>query len=530
MNPAKPHPPAPDVERLNFWTKLSYGTGTIGTSLTGSILAFFFMFFLTDVAGLPAAWAGSVLMIGQISDAISDPIIGLWSDRTKSRWGRRYPWILAGAVPFGLSFLLLWLIPSNSNWLLFVYYVVIGIVFKTAFTAVYLPYVSLTPDLTQGYHERTSLNSFRFTFSIGSSILALALVGVIFDQVEDLNTRYLVVGAMGAVLCIVPLYLCVWGTHRRVLAAERRYAQTPRPAPLALTQQVRIAFSNRPFLLVMGIYLCSWLAAQMTAVVMQYFVVSWMNLSAQIFTYFALTVQGTALSMLFVWSFLSQRVGKKVVYFLGVSLWIIAQGGLFFLQPGQVSLMFALGVMAGFGVSTAYLVPWSMLPDVIELDELKTGQRREGVFYAFMVMVQKVGLAIGIFLVGQVLSWAGYVERIPGEPSPVQPASALLVIRLAIGPIPTLLLILGLVLAYFYPISRELYAKILLRLSQRRLRQQRSVEHCFGQDSHQQDGQITASPEADRPETSPEKNRHPGTDRPFLNDDEPTADAPVQSD
>ncbi|MGF1495695.1 MAG: MFS transporter [Elainellaceae cyanobacterium] len=503
MNPAKPHPPALDAERLSFWTKLSYGIGTIGTSLTGSILAFFFMFFLTDVAGVPAAWAGSILMIGQISDAVSDPIIGMWSDRTKSRWGRRYPWILAGAVPFGLSFFLLWLIPSSNVGLLFIYYVVIGILFKTAFTAVYLPYVSLTPELTQGYHERTSLNSFRFTFSIGSSILALALVGVIFDLVDDLSTRYVMVGIVGALLCVVPLYICVWGTRRRVLASERRHAQTPRPAPLPLVEQVRIAFSNRPFLLVMGIYLCSWLAAQMTAVVMQYFVVSWMNLSAQIFTYFALAVQGTALSMLFVWSHLSQRLGKKAVYFLGVGLWIIAQGGLFFLTPGQVPLMFLLGVMAGFGVSTAYLIPWSMLPDVIELDELKTGQRREGVFYAFMVMVQKVGLAIGIFLVGQVLSWAGYVESVPGEPPPVQPDSALLVIRLAIGPIPTALLILGLVLAYFYPITREIYAKILLRLSQRRLRQQRAIAR--GQES-------------DQPNQPPSPK-----------DDKPASDAPIQS-
>jgi GPH family glycoside/pentoside/hexuronide:cation symporter len=172
--------------------------------------------------------------------------------------------------------------------------------------------------------------------------------------------------------------------------------------------------------------------------------------------------------MLFVWSYISQRMGKKAVYFMGMSLWIIAQAGLFFLQPGQVGLMYVLAVMAGFGVSTAYLIPWSMMPDVIELDELKTGQRREGIFYGFMVLLQKFGLALGLFLVGIALEWSGFKETIPGQGIPEQPASALMAIRVAIGPLPTLCLIVGLVLAYFYPITREVHAEILLKLKEQK--------------------------------------------------------------
>ena len=97
--------------------------------------------------------------------------------------------------------------------------------------------------------------------------------------------------------------------------------------------------------------------------------------------------------MLFFWQVVSKKLDKKIVYFMGTGVWIIAQIGLFLLQPGQVTFMFVLAIMAGFGVSVAYLIPWSMVPDVIELDELETGQRREGVFYAFMVLLQKFGLA-----------------------------------------------------------------------------------------------------------------------------------------
>ncbi|MCY7283910.1 MAG: MFS transporter, partial [Cyanobacteria bacterium CAN_BIN43] len=169
------------------------------------------------------------------------------------------------------------------------------------------------------------------------------------------------------------------------------------------------------------------------------------------------------------WSAVSARVGKKAVYFMGMVIWIIAQAGLFFLQPSQSGLIFPLAIMAGVGVSTAYLIPWSMMPDVIELDELNTGFRREGIFYGFMVLLQKLGLAIGLFLVGQALNAAGFIESAAGEPAPIQPDSALLAIRLAIGPIPTVALVLGLVLAYFYPITREVHAEILLKLQERKL-------------------------------------------------------------
>ncbi|MEB3213371.1 MAG: MFS transporter, partial [Leptolyngbyaceae bacterium] len=308
------HQEGADHPQLSFWTKLSYGIGTIGTSATGSLLAFLFLYFLTDVAGISAALAGSILMIGQISDAISDPIIGLLSDRTQSKWGRRYPWIIAGAVPFGLSFLLLWLIPSNNQWVLFAYYVIIGIILKTAFTAVYLPYVSLTPELAKDYNSRTRLNSFRFSFSIGSSILALALSSIVFHLVENPARRYVILGVIGCLLCIIPLYICVFGTWKAVRHSEQQYSAPSKAATLPIHEQLLIAFTNKPFLIVVGIYLCSWLAAQMTAVVMQYFVVSWMGLKSADFTNFALVVQGTALLMLFVWSAVSQRIGKRAVF------------------------------------------------------------------------------------------------------------------------------------------------------------------------------------------------------------------------
>lgn len=470
-SPSEPAIPPPTLqqEKLSFSTKLAYGAGDLGPAITANIGVFFALFFFTNVAGLGAGLAGSILMVGKIWDAVNDPMIGVLSDRTKSRWGRRLPWMLYGAIPFGIFFFLQWIVPNLDDWGLFWYYVIIGIIFNSFYTAVNLPYTALTPELTQDYNERTSLNSFRFAFSIGGSILSLILAQIIFAQLKvPPQQQYWVLAGVCTILSVLPLFWCVWGVRDRVLDFEAQHSDTEQSERIPIAEQLRIAFNNRPFLFVVGIYLCSWLGVQVTASILPYFVVNWMGLPEADFPKVAIAVQGTALLMLFIWSAISQRVGKKAVYYMGMVLWIIAQAGLFFLQPGQVGLMYLLAIMAGFGVSTAYLVPWSMMPDVIELDELNTGQRREGIFYGFMVLLQKFGLALGLFLVGQSLQLAGFLETVPGQPAPTQPTSALLAIRIAIGPLPTVALIGGLILAYFYPISREVHAEILLKLEERK--------------------------------------------------------------
>jgi len=471
MNNPAPISPATSSasDKISFSTKLAYGAGDLGPAITANVLAVFLLIFFTNVAGLKPGLAGSILLIGKVWDAMTDPVVGVLSDRTQSRWGRRHPWMMVGAIPFGIFFFLQWLVPPLSSWGLFWYYVIIGLIFHTFYTIVNLPYTALTPELTQDYDERTSLNSFRFAFSISGSIISLVLALVVFGLFRDSPTQqYIVLGGVCAVIAVLPLYWCVWGTRKRVMETERQRQETSTAESLPYLEQLKIAFSNRPFLFVIGIYLCSWLAVQNTVAVIPYFVKNWMGLTDQDFTKVVIAVQVTGLIMLFVWSEVSQRLGKKAVYFMGMTLWIIAEIGLFLLQPGQIGLMYFLAVVAGFGVSTAYLIPWSMIPDVIELDELETGQRREGIFYGFMIVLQKVGLAIGLFLVGQSLQYSGFLEKMAGQPEPTQPASALWTIRLLIGPIPTLVLIIGLVLAYFYPITREVHAEILLRLKERR--------------------------------------------------------------
>ena len=530
------------TEKLNFTTKLAYGSGDMGPAITANVLVFFLLYFFTNVAGLPPGLAGSILAIGKIGDAINDPIAGILSDRTHTKWGRRIPWMLWGAIPFGILFFLQWIVPEfnrdpNINkWYLFVYYIVIAILFNIAYTVVNLPYTALTPELTQDYNERTNLNSFRFAFSIGGSILSLILATFIFQfYPDDPTQQYLVLGIVSSLLAVIALFWCVLRIQERgaepllnqqfkkylgyillaiatvaliygianssnnilfaVLgllialqflgfgislilakteshlcdreATEHRDNLSTTPTTPIL-EQIKIAFSNRPFVYLIGIYLSSWLAVQLTASILIYFVVSWMEMAESAFPTVAIAVQGTALIMLFVWKFISNKIGKKAVYYIGTVIWIIAQGGLFLLQPGQTTELYLLATLAGFGVSVAYLIPWSMIPDVIELDELNTGQRREGIYYSFMVLLQKFGLAIALFFVGLALEWSGFIEQIPGQPIPTQPPSALFAIRVSVAPLPTIVLVIGLILAYFYPITKEFHEEIRIKLQARK--------------------------------------------------------------
>ncbi|MDB9311560.1 MFS transporter [Spirulina sp. CS-785/01] len=537
-------------EPLKFSTKLAYGAGDLGAAMTANVLIFFLLYFFTNVAGLPAGLASAVLAIGKVSDAINDPLTGILSDRTRTRWGRRIPWMLGGIIPFGILFILHWLVPAFSQnttwnqWLLFIYYVLIAVLFNLAFTAVNLPYTALTPELTQDYNERTRLNSFRMAFSIGGSILSLVLAQIIFQVYDQDIVRYPILGGVCAFLGTVATLWCVfriqergaepvlsfpqrrglgivllgvaglaivWGigglllqqtnlfwavmgllfgvifaaagmTLRRSspeshlvneLATQTRLQSHSVPT-LSFVEQLKIVFKTKPFLYVIGIYLCAWLGVQLIASILIYYVVSWMGLPESQFPSVAIAVQGTALVMLFIWQKISNQIGKKKVFFAGTLIWILAEGGLFFLEPGQTNLMYGLAILAGCGVSVAYLIPWSMVPDIIELDELETGYRREGIFYGFMILLQKIGLALALFLVGVVLELNGFQERPPGGDIPIQPDSALLAIRVAISLLPTLFLIGGLVLAYFYPITQEVHQDIRAKIEAKK-RQNQSI-------------------------------------------------------
>jgi GPH family glycoside/pentoside/hexuronide:cation symporter len=450
-------------EKLSLVTKLAYGSGDLGTAIAAALRAFFLLIFLTDVARLDPRAAGSILLINRIWDSINDPIIGWLSDHTHTRWGRRRPWLLFGAIPFGVFSFMSWLVPPFGDVGKYIYYVVVFLLLDTFYTIINVPYTALTPELTHDYDERTSLNSFRFAFSVGGALVSAVLHPIIVSSAPDPQTGYMRSGLVWAIVSTIPCFIVFAFTRERPESSAPQSVEDDTP----IYRQIFSAFRNRPYRFVVALYLFSWLALQIVSTVLAYYLTYYMGIPERL-PWVLLAIQGTSFVFLFVWSYLSRMMEKKWVYMIGATLWLCVQLALSLLTPDQAQWVIPIAVLGGAGVSVAYLIPWAMLPDVIEYDEWETGQRREGMYYGFMVLLQKFGIAIGIFLIGQVLAWAGYLTPTDAAPTPTQPESALYAIRLFIGPVPAAILACSLLIAAFYPITRVRHAQLCAALDARR--------------------------------------------------------------
>lgn len=454
-----------DSERLPVGTKLAYGVGDLGPAIVTGVNGFLLNAFLLDVVGLRPAMVGTIFLIAKIWDAINDPIIGALTDRTRTRWGRRRPWLLFSALPFAISFLMVWLVPGLSDGGKFWYYLIASILLDAGFTAVNVPYAAMTPELTRDYDERTSLSAYRLSFSIIGGVLAVFLHTIIAGSFGDVRTGNAVGASVWAGIIVVSNLITFAFTRERHYAEEKAEAESAKH--MSIFQGMRVAFSNRAFLLVTIIYLLSWLAIQFVQNNLLLYVKYWIGAESS-FGMLVMAVQFSAFIFLLLWARLSEKLGKKNIYYVGMAFWVVVEVLLFFLQPGQVNLLFVLAVLAGAGVSIGYLVPWSMVPDVIELDELKTGQRREGVFYGFFVLLQKLGISLGLALSNYILELAGYVNQVAGGPVPVQPPAVLLALRIFVSLAPAVILLLSFLAVRAYPITRESHAEMRMELERRK--------------------------------------------------------------
>ncbi|MGB3669005.1 MAG: MFS transporter [Phormidesmis sp.] len=424
------------------------------------------------------------MLLGRLWDAINDPLIGLLSDATpdSSRWGRRYPWLLICAIPLGLACALQWWVPPLQSTGLLAYYGGVSIFVFGLFTAVQIPFTALAAELTQGYDERTQIMSFKSAFNILGSIVGLLIAQTIFGLVESVRSQYTLLGVVLGGLVIVGLALACLGTlpYYRQLKRQRSATQVSLEPSVAddksspdksfprrgLLWQMRSLLRNKPFCWLVGLYLCSWVGIQTTAAVLPYFVTGWMQLPEQHFIQMALTVQVASICAVPIWSYLGQRSSKQHIYLLGAPLAIVGLLGLFFLRPGQVLWMYGWGILLGLGISTFYLVPFALLPDVIYVDAVQYPDlpSQEGLFTSVMVFLQKLALAISLFTVTLLLEGSGWRS---GVATPIaQPASALFAIRSIMGPLPALVILGGMLCSWYYPLTRQQHDTIARRRSQ----------------------------------------------------------------
>jgi GPH family glycoside/pentoside/hexuronide:cation symporter len=446
------------TQKLSLRTKLLFSTGDLGVAMPMAILTFFQLYFLTDVAGLRPAYAAWALAASRLWDAINDPLFGLLSDRIRTRWGRRRVLLLFGAVPLGVSYMLVWVVPAFDQVMLAVYYAIVFIIFDTAYTTVHVGYNALTPELTSDYDERSSINGYRMVFSIIGTLSAIIFATVLGWSIDDKQLLYRILGIGLGIIAIIPPFIVFSITEEK--PAEEL------PEALPLKESLIFTLGNQPFRMVMGLYLLSWTTASIIAAVLVYFANYYMRIPDQA-NYFVLAAQGSAIAFIPVIVKLSEILDKRRAFIIGSVSWMLIMLVISAIRADQVTLAYTLAILAGFGIATAYVVPWSMIPDVIENDQLESGQRREGAYYSFAAFFQKLATGIALWGMGQALAMTGYITPSVGNQLPVQPISAVNAIRFFAGPIPALLLFLAVLFATRYPITREAHMETLQLLAER---------------------------------------------------------------
>jgi glycoside/pentoside/hexuronide:cation symporter, GPH family len=435
-------------DKLSRLTKFLYGISDFSFAFTDTTMQVLFAIYMTDVVGLSLSNAALVILIGRVWDAIDDPVFGFVTDKTRTRWGRRRPYLLFGAIPFALTFVMLWYRPPTDNAILLtVYYTAAYFLYDTFYTMITMPFFALTPELTQDYDERTSLTMYRMAFSIIGSLAAFTIPLLIIGKMHPENApKVMTMGLIFGAICAIPPILAFFGTTEKP-----EYYEQSQPS---IRDSIKAVSKNRAFLFAAWIFLFTWTAADVIQTFILYFLKYRMNMEDQSDTILA-TIFVTALVFLPLWNWISEKTDKRKAYVVGMIFLSAVMCALIFLDPG-VGLPVVLGIsfLAGIGVSAIHVLTWSIIPDAVEVDELTTGQRHEGIFYSLATFFKKIASAVLIPTTLLVLQWSGYVSNATN-----QTPSAITAIRVLMGPTPALLLLAGIVFAAFYPLSRLSHAQ-----------------------------------------------------------------------
>lgn len=438
--------------------KLSYGCGDIFAGGAFLLIGLLFLNFLTDVVKLSPFLAGSVVLVGKVWDAVSDPLMGVISDRTKSRFGRRRVYFLVGIIPIFISFSLLWYSPNSSSQMyLFAYYSLAYLFFNTIITMVMIPYNSLLPNMITDYKERTSFVTVRLMLSSVSAILSGVLPMIIIKSFGgNLRHGYLVMGALFGAFYAIPWIFVFLGTW------ENKYDYSKNPAKVNLYKEFAQAFRNRSFRAHAGFFVSSQTATDFLMTLFIYYLTYCLGRGKEFSLVLGVLLIVQLLSMPFhMW--VSKKYGKTMPLKIGLSIWLAALFLSIFLSSKSSGIfIYLVAGLSGIGTSASVFVPWSILPEISDVDELITGRRREGIYSGMSTFIRKVAQAISVFLIGVFLKVFGYV------PNVVQNARVILGIKLLFAIAPVIFITFALFFASKYKMTEKKYNILMKEVLNRR--------------------------------------------------------------
>jgi sugar (glycoside-pentoside-hexuronide) transporter len=440
--------------RLTPARKTVYATGdfTVNTVLV-SLSMVYVTFFLTQVAGLRPELAGLVQLIGRGVDAFTDPAMGRLSDLTRWRLGRRRPFFLLGALPFGLTFALLWTTPGGSQTELFLYYTVLYILLSVSMTVLAVPYLALLPEMALGYDARTSLHAYRNYGSVFGISAAISFRPVA-EALGGGTSGFALAGVLYGFVVALP-WLAVFK------ASWERPDFQGRAAALSFRQGVMLLVRHASFRRLTGLYLCSRITMDIAGAMLILYFSFVVGRSGDFELTMGLFLASVLISLP-IWLAISRHTDKSTLFLVGSVWWFLSFGLIYVADPGWPRwLLIALAPIGGVGFAVVDLMAWSMLGEVIDEDDLASGERREGIYNGAFMFVRKLGGSIAVALALGILGWLGF------EQGDEQPESVLTAIRLLTTAAPAVFLAAAVMFAWSYPLSRARHAEIAAALEAR---------------------------------------------------------------
>lgn len=453
MNGAAPLAiPARVEERLPLPTVLVYALPATSLGFMGALVSIYLLKYSTDVLLLAPGLMGALLGISRLWDAVSDPMAGYWSDRTRSALGRRRPWLLASALPLALVFTGLWSAPTGLDATALAIWMGAGILlYFTAQTAVGIPHMALGAELTIGYHERSRVFGTRLLFEFMGIFLAAGAIALI-ENAEDARTTTIGVAAAGAAFGA----LLIAGTG--VFSRERAEHQG-RGAVRSLAA-FRDVLANPHARLLLAAFFLDQLGFTLLITTVPYaneYVLGGKGLTGG---YVGMAI-GAGLLFYPLWFPLARRFGKRDPWIAATVVKALAFGAIFFLPAGQSWLLFALIGLIGATQGAGGILAPSIQADVVDYDEHETGQRKEGAYFATWNLATKTAAACAIALAGVVLQLADF------QPNKAQSEGAQLAIRSLISAIPAALFLVKAGLLLRFRLDQNEHARIRAALDAR---------------------------------------------------------------
>jgi len=407
------------ARRLSLPTRLFYGFGSVAFGVKDNGFSYFLAFFYAQVVGLPAQTVGFAIMIALILDAFVDPIVGQLSDNTRSKWGRRHPWMYAAAVPVAVSYLLIWNPPTDwSQGAQVVYLVAVAVLIRSFISCYEIPSAALAAELTTEYDERTRLLSYRYLFGWAGGLAMFGLALAVFLKptaeypVGQLNPEgYAHYGMFAGGLMLVAILVTSIGTHRQI-----PYLRDPPQRGVTQRRLVREMFgtlNNRNFVMILASAFFLYAGIGLGFAISLYFLTYFWEFNAGEIALFAFSSLAAAILAFIIAPRLARRFEKRPVAMVLIPAGLAFQIGPVLLRlagafPANESevifpLFFVTNMLSvGLGI-VANILFSSMIADVVEDAELKTGRRQEGLFFAAIAFAAKATTGLGIFASGLIV-------------------------------------------------------------------------------------------------------------------------------